>query len=260
MSPGPGRRFLSKCILSGDNERIFAALPQRVIDNLRHPTSENALVWNQLYPLAQPRLALRSLLSLRPLWGTAPSGVEEDALEPCFWGYNLSGERLGGLDEVLVQVDGPRPQTEVDLFLLGARHLILVEAKHMGGLGRCKRYASGRCPEIHAEEGVERQTCRYWEAGEGEFEAELEFGGRPTPDTASPMCDRHYQLSRTLLAGRGLERRKGLALHLWLITPRAQWANLERDWMDFTERVRHADLWRRMRVLAWEDVARLPRV
>jgi hypothetical protein len=53
----------------------------------------------------------------------------------------------------------------------------------------------------------------------------------------------------------------GRTLHLWLLAPRRIWARqLQGDWIDFADRVRKADVWRRMRVIAWEDVSQLPSI
>jgi hypothetical protein len=46
----------------------------------------------------------------------------------------------------------------------------------------------------------------------------------------------------------------GLVFHLWMIVPRARWTSIQPAWLDFTERVLDDALWRRMRVLAWEDI------
>jgi len=75
-------------------EPVFGVLPETVLDNLRRPASENALLWNLIYPLARPSLSLARLLGLPPMWGTPALEREEDALQPFFWGHALSGERL----------------------------------------------------------------------------------------------------------------------------------------------------------------------
>lgn len=250
-----------KRILFGSDEPIFTVLPQRVLTNLRHPTSENALVWNLLYPLAQPALKLSDFLDLRPQWGTsALIEIEDDALTPFFWGYSVDGERLSFLDGVLRDIDGPGQQTEVDVFLVGSRNIILVEAKHMSGLGRCSRYGRQRCPEIHFSGGDHSDDCRYWREGETSFQVLVDFGALPAPEGHPPPCSRHYQLARTLLVGNALAGRLERTLHLWLIIPRARWKSLESDWLDFVDRVRDDMLWRRMRVLAWEDVKQLSQI
>ena len=246
-------------ILVGSDEPIFNVLPERVRGNLRTPTSENALLWNLIYPLAQPKISISKLLNLRPLWGTSslPETVEDD-LTPYFWGYSIDGDRLVYLDEVLEEVNGPGLKTEVDLFLLGDRNLIVVEAKHVGGLGRCKRFANLHCPEIHRDAEELTDVCRYWEDGTAYFGTHLEFGPRPEPGEETPPCHRQYQLARTLLVGYSLTKRLQLQYHLWLIVPRGRWRSFERDWLDFSDRVRDDALWRRLRVSAWEDIRDLP--
>ena len=246
-------------ILSGSDEPIFNILPERVLANLRTPTSENALLWNLIYPLAQPKISFSKMLNLRPMWGTSTlSETFDDELTPYFWGFSIDGDRLIYLDEVLVEVNGPGLKTEVDLFLLGERNLIVVEAKHVGGLGRCKRFANLNCPETHrgAEELVE--VCRYWDDDTASFGSYLEFGLRPEPGDEIPPCHRHYQLARTLLVGVALTMRLQLQLHLWLIVPKGRWRSFERDWLDFSNRLKDDELWRRLRVIAWEDVRGLP--
>lgn len=193
------------------------------------------------------------------MWGT--SGLPEtidDKLIPYFWGYSIDGDRLHHLDEVLDEIDGPGLKTEVDLFLLGERNLVLVEAKHIGGLGRCKRYAHHNCPEIHSAVEEMVDVCRYWEDDAASFRVHLEFGPRPEHGEESPPCHRHYQLARTLLVGISLAMRLNLQFHLWLIIPRERWRSFERDWLDFSDRVRDHELWRRLRVIAWEGVRELP--
>jgi hypothetical protein len=187
---------LRKRILFGEGEAIFSQLPNNVLANLRHSRSENALLWNCIYPLAQPTLSMSQLLEIVPLWGTAKIKLEEDFLEPYFWGYSISGDRLPGLDDVLQRIDGRGPKTEVDLFLLGKTQLVLVEAKHLAGLGQCSRYSNHRCPEIQLEGNDEIEACRYWEAGDQEFQRLLDFGDRPIAGAQSPPCNQHYQLGR----------------------------------------------------------------
>jgi hypothetical protein len=247
-------------VLSGSGEPIFDVLPESVISNLLRPASENAVLWNLIYRLAQPALSLKSLAGAPRLWGT-PMAVEEpeDRLLPYFWGYAVGGERLEGLDEALDEVDGPGPQTEVDLFLVGRRDLIAVEAKHLGRVGRCSRYAADRCPEVHREEAQVGEPCRYWEGPGPAFADALDFGRRPAPGDVAPPCDRHYQLGRSLLVVRELGRRLDLRPGLWLLLPRRRWPALEPLWLDFVERVRDDALWRRSRVVAWEDLASLAR-
>lgn len=245
-------------ILFGSQEKIFSVLPESVLANFNHPSSENALVWNSIYPLAQPALSLNSLMDKRPLWGTWSSpDTLEDRLMPFFWGFNVEGEPLGGLDVVLQDVDGPGPKTEVDLFLVGEKNLILVEAKHLSGLGRCSRYAQERCPEIGQDQEDPSHPCRYWEMEGAKFGNYLEFGARPQPGAGSPPCNRHYQLARTYLVGRSLAEMQSKILHIWMIVPQSRWPALELDWIDFAERVFDDDQWRRLRVVAWEEVRSL---
>ncbi|MGH2619172.1 MAG: hypothetical protein ACRDHG_01200 [Anaerolineales bacterium] len=241
-------------MLAGSAEPVFRVLPQRILEDLRHPRSESSLLWNLVYPRAQPTLSLRSLLELSPLWGTQ-LGLGDEGLRPYYWGYDVSGERLDGLDSVLEAVDGSGQQTEVDLFLLGERQLVLVEAKRSGGLGRCGRYLSGRCPEIHLPD---QAGCRYWEIPAATFSNSLAFGSRPTPESDSPSCNRHYQLARTLKVGSALAAELNRKLHLWLWAPRARWPALETDWLDFADRVTEAAIWRHLRVLDWEAIRTLP--
>ena len=242
-------------LLAGQGEPIFGQLPESVLQNLWSPASETALLWNLMYPLVQPRLKLEDVLQLRPLWGSAVEAEERDSLTPYFWGLDLQGRRLPGLDQSLDRLDGSGPYAEVDLFLLGERHLVLVEAKHLSGLGRCGRYQAGRCPEIHRPGG---EACRYWEEGPAAFSAALDFGPRPTPDSAGPPCSRHYQLGRLLLLGRMLAERLKRRLHLWLLIPQQRWPGLAGDWLDFASRVGDQETWRRMRVIGWEQLRSLP--
>jgi hypothetical protein len=252
------RRPVSKRILFGAEEQIFSVLPASIQVNFRNESSENALLWNLIYPLAQPNVALGDLLALRPLWGTHKSnGGETDGLKPYFWGYAIDGERLVELDPVLLALDSTGPRTEVDLFLVGQKNLILVEAKNQSGLGRCSRYSQGRCPEIHSHQDSEERSCQYWDVSNTSFESELHFGPRPEEGQGPPACYRHYQLARTLLVGKTLATRMGLLFHLWLVLPKANWPSIEPTWLDFVDRVRRDDLWRRMRVLSWDDVQRI---
>jgi len=239
------------------DEPIFDVLPETVLANFHTPRSENALVWNLLYLLAQPTISFRKLIKIRPLWGGVVHPEVDDALRPYFWGFDVRGKRLPGLDGVLERVDGEGPRTEVDLFLLGKANLIVIEAKHLSAPGRCSRYAAGRCPEIHSDPSASETTCRYWELPQAAFSAELDLGERPRSGQDAPSCERHYQLARTLLVGRELSRRLDRELSIWMMIPRKHWRSLEKTWLDFTERVRDDVLWRRMRVVAWEDVDRL---
>jgi hypothetical protein len=255
--PTEGRRRLPR-ILAGEEEHLFSVLPEGVLGNLRKRGSETALVWNLVYPLAQPRLSLEAWLALTPLSGTM-SLPDRDDLLPYFWGFDVAGRRLEGLDAALTEIDGPGKQTEVDLFLMGRENLVVAEAKHLGTPGRCRRYASGICPEAHSPEASPAEGCRYWASGASGFAAGLDFGLRPVPGDDPPPCFRHYQLARTLLVGLALSSRLGLRLHVWLITPRSRWARVERTWLDFADRVKDPEVWRRLRVVAWEDIAALPR-
>jgi len=249
-------RPLSKRILHGLEEPIFGRLPQSVVANFDHPGSENALLWNTIYPRCRPSLAWRQLLALEPRWGTAldPAHEPDDQLLPFFWGYAVSGERMPELDRVLEAVDGPGPKTEVDLFLRGREKLVLLEAKHAASPGRCSRFAAGRCPEVHDPGVGDGAGCRYWEAGPGWFEGELDLGGRPVPGGPAPPCNTHYQLARTLLVGQALAGALGLELHLWLLLPDRQWKGYRKAWTDFTRRVRDEQLWRRLRVITWHSL------
>lgn len=249
----PGRTL--KRILHGIDEPIFTVLPQSVLSNVRYPDSENALLWNLIYPLAQPTLNLADLLRIRPLWGTAwPDSIPEDDLWPYFWGYSVAGERMPFLDQVLDMVDSNGPQTEIDLLLLGRDNLVVVEVKNLSRLGRCSRYSKRRCPEIHEQDQAVRAACRYWEVEQARFDCLLDFGERPESGENSPPCNRHYQLGRTMLVGWKLAQQMQLDFHLWFVLPRTNWASLERTWLDFTDRVRDDLLWRRLRVMAWEDI------
>jgi Holliday junction resolvase-like predicted endonuclease len=246
---------LPHAIHSGDSEGAFARLPETVIANLRRPNSENARLWNTFNPRPGRPLALRPLLATPRLWGTAMPEAPDDRLEPYFWGCHPGGERLEGLDLALAAVDGVGPQTEIDLILRGAGHLVVVEAKNLSTLGRCGRYQRRACPEVHRSAERWLEGCRYWEVEAARFEAHLDFGRRPGPGTPRPPCAAHYQLARTLLVGLALSAPLGLQLHLWLLLPQARWPALERTWLNFAGRVRDPDLWRRLRVLAWDDVA-----
>jgi len=237
-------------ILAGSDEPVFRVLPQKVLRDMRRPNSESALLWNLIYPRAQPTLEMSRLLSMTPLWGSKIESVS-DPLAPYYWGFNQTGARLPELDRVLDTIDGPGTQTEVDLFLLGESELVLVEAKHMSGLGRCGRFSSERCPEIHLN--VKESCCRYWTADKSLFSEIIDFGNRPESEDPAPPCNQHYQLGRTALVGTALAKELNRRLHLWLVLPRARWGALERDWVDFAERITDNRLWKRLRVVAWED-------
>lgn len=238
----------------GSEEPIFDALPANVTTNFHNPRSENALLWNTVYRLAQPAIEFSTLLSVRPLWGTLAIDPRQDDLVPYYWGYDVNGARLDGLDVALAAVDGSGPRTEVDLFLVGLNNLIAVEAKHTGRFGTCSRFHQGRCPEIHQPGSAGEQACRYWEVPEAEFSSALRMGARPDPESAAPPCSRHYQLARTLLVGSELAAQRGLVFSLWVFAARTEWRSLESDWLDLCGRVLDGGLWRRMRVLAWEDL------
>lgn len=236
----------------GSEEPIFNVLPANVLANFRSPRSENALLWNTFYKIARPKLSLNELLAIQPIWGTIGGFADpEDELLPYFWGFDAEGIRLEGLDEALGAVDGPGPGTEVDLFLLGERHLIAVEAKHTAGFGRCSRYQQGRCPEIHPSEAAEG-SCRYWEEEEAEFARALRIGTRPDITTDAPLCSRHYQLCRTYILGDELAKRNDRIFSMWAVVSEGGWRSLEMDWLDFAGRIKDSDVWRRMRVIPWE--------
>jgi hypothetical protein len=248
-----------KRILDGLGEPIFSVLPERVLANLKSTNSENALLWNLFYPISRSTIELQDLISLRVLWGTQSiPETKADFLEPYFWGYGIHGRKLDGLDEALGEVDGQGQQTEVDLFLVGQHNLIAVEAKHIAQPGRCQRYQASRCPEIHRADVVEH-VCRYWHEPTSMFSPSLDFGDLPEEGQLEPPpCHRHYQLGRTLLVGQRLAERRGLLFHMWLVLPTSRWRANRRNWLDFTERVTDSKLWRRLRVVSWREVRRLP--
>ncbi|MEE8568444.1 MAG: hypothetical protein V3S81_07520, partial [Anaerolineales bacterium] len=230
-------------------------LPESVLTNFLNPTSENALLWNVIYLLAQPTISLTDLLNIRPLWGNLnEENKTDDALTPYYWGFDVNGVRLYKLDDVLLMIEGSGPKTEVDLFLLGERNLILVESKRRSGFGRCSRFSRQRCPEMYLAAGDDRSPCGYWEVEKSRFTNHLAMEPHPKPGSESPACYRHYQLARTLTIGYELADLLGREFHLWVFTPRLHWSKLEKDWLDFMERVQDDSLWRRLRVIAWEDV------
>ncbi len=197
-------------------------------------------------------------LNIRPLWG-APNKEKkaDDALIPYYWGYDVDGKRLSRLDDVLLMIDGSGPKTEVDLYFLGERNLILVESKRKSGFGRCSRFTKRRCPEMHLAVGDDWSPCRYWEVEKSRFTNHLAMRPRPKPDSEPPTCNRHYQLARTLTIGRELADLLEREFHLWVFAPRSYWSKLEKDWLDFAECVQDDSLWRRLRVIAWEDIQKI---
>ncbi len=258
MSPVQSGRPRPQRWLQGAGEPIFDVLPETILANTRHPNSENALLWNSLYPRLWPTRPLSDFMAIRPLWGTREVGFSDEGLRPYFWGYGVDGERLPGLEPALDAVEGSGPRTEVDLFLAGDRQLVVIEAKHTSGLGRCSRYGAGRCPEVHAPDEEGLAACRYWEVNEARFDHDLDIL-RPTSDAPQAACNRHYQLARTLRLGTRLAADTGRSLHLWLFAPQRAWRrSLQRDWIDFADRVKPVEVWRRMRVIAWEDILQLP--
>jgi hypothetical protein len=188
------------------------------------------------------------------VWGS-DIDVEDDDLVPYFWGYAVSGDRMPALDETLDEVESIGPQTEIDLFFKGDRSLIIIEAKHLARLGRCSRFQKARCPEVHGSPTEE--SCRYWERPISLFSSVVDFGARPEAETDSPICHRHYQLGRTLLLGIRLAKSLGLIMHFWLFLPRSRWRALERDWIDFADRVRDEEIWKRLRVICLEDLRQI---
>jgi hypothetical protein len=245
-----------KGVLTGDREPIFSFLSEEVRTNMLRRDSESAVLWNAFYPFAHQGISLGDWERLRPLWGSAPEAGEDDLLTPYFWGLHADGSPLEGLADTASSIAGRNDRLEIDLILLGTRHLVAVEAKVGGEAGRCGRYASGRCPEVHGGGG----TCRYWDDGPAAFDGVLDFGLRPERDQeARPPCATHYQLARTLLAVQHLARKKGLTPHFALLIPRRRWPAQEAGWLDFAERVRDEAQWRRLRVLAWEELEGLRR-
>lgn len=248
------RAPLPRAVLVGEDEGAFDRLPETVIANIRRTNSENARLWNTIYPRPGSALRLVDLLSITPLWGSRVEDLPHDRLRPYFWGFHPDGDRLDGLTQSLQEVDGPGPCTEIDLILRGAENLVVIEAKNLSTLGRCGRHQRRVCPEIHLTADRWLEHCRYWDAGPSRFDAPLDFGPRPGPGSPPPPCARHYQLARTLLVGEALARRHALRLYLWVIVPRARWPANERAWLDFADRVRDPELWRRLRVVAWDDL------
>jgi len=243
---------------AGSNEPLFAALPGTILANLYNPRSENALLWNLIYPRAQPSLSLRSLLTLKTMWGTPnPGNLKDDEMIPYYWGYAQDGSRLAELDDVLDEVDGSGPKTEIDLFLLGQQLLIAIEVKHNSVFGRCSRYTAHRCPEIHASE-AEASICRYWEPGPGQFVRALAFGTRPQNGDVDVICNAHYQLARTFVVGQTLAWKLRRDFALWIFLPQKRWRAIEKSWLDFADRVVDDRMWRWMRAISWEQIQTLP--
>ena len=244
-----------KGILSGEREPVFAFLPEEVQRNMQRRESESALVWDSFYPFAHAGISLRAWSSIRPLWGSPIPAEMEDRLVPYFWGLRVDGSPLEGLAEAAQAIAGREDRLEVDLYLKGDRVLVAVEAKTDGDPARCGRYEAGRCPEVHGGDA----PCRYWEGVET-FSRSLDFGARPEfALEESPPCARHYQLARTLLIVEYLGRAAGLEPHLCLLVPRRRWPALRALWEDFAERVHDDAQWRRLRVVAWEDLRSLRR-
>ena len=50
------RKWLPRQVISGEDELIFSVLPESVLTNFLNPSSENALLWNVIYRLAQPTI------------------------------------------------------------------------------------------------------------------------------------------------------------------------------------------------------------
>jgi len=250
------RAPLPRAILSGENEGAFDHLPETVIANLRRANSENARLWNTFYPRPGFEIQLADLLSVTPLWGTRAEDPPKDRLQPYFWGFHPNGQRLEGLEEALEEIDGAGPRTEIDLILRGAANVVVIEAKNLSTLGRCGRYQRRACPEVHLTGDRWLERCRYWEEHTSRFDDRLDFGSRPGPGAPPPPCARHYQMARTLLVGEALARRHAASLHVWAILPQDRWPSIERSWLDFAGRVRDPEQWRRLRVVAWDDLRR----
>jgi hypothetical protein len=245
-----------KGILAGEREPLFRYLSEEVRLNMARHGSESAALWNAFYPFAHQGLSLRGWQRIRPLWGAASFSQDDDLLVPYFWGLSVDGTPLDGLADTAALVAGRDDRLEIDLLLMGARHLIAVEAKMEGEPGRCGRFDAGRCPEIHGG----GDDCRYWEDGASSFESYLDFGARPRKgQEAQPPCVVHYQLARTLLAVVKLAAMRGLTPHLALLIPRRRWAARQAAWQDFAERVRDEEQWKRLSVVAWEDLTAITR-
>ena len=231
-------------------ERIFRVLPEGVKSNFHHPHSENALLWNTLYPRSTPGISGEWLDSLQRLWGGKLGSLGSH--QPFFWGFSIEGDRLPYLDQALEDLDGAGPKTEVDLWLMSETLLVAVEVKHGSGFGRCSRYQSERCPEIHSP--LDEVDCRYWEQGQLLFSTAVNFGERPSQGSPSPPCNRHYQLGRMFLLGQRIAELSARNLALMAVVPQRGWSRVERHWIDFMERVRDDGVWRRSVVLSWETL------
>ena len=273
----PKRTPTPRGILAGSDEKVFQALPTSTLENMRRARDESAVLWNVLYPKAQPHLSFRDLLALRPLWGR-PAGpdVPDDDLQPFYWGFSIDGERMSDLPAALEAVAGREDLLEVDLLLVGRKNLVVIEAKNLASAGQCGRYLHWRCPEIHrtsealplrsppleSSSGGDKlpgnaRGCRYWEEPSEPFARLFDFGSRPSPESDRPPCADHYQLARCLLLARELARRIGRQPHLWLIVPQARWPEISPTWLSFAERVEDDEDWRGLRVLAWEAIQNL---
>lgn len=239
-------------VLAGEGERIFSFLPEEVVRNMK-AGSESAAVWNAFYPFASRGLSAQAWFEVPRRWGSMLPPIEDDTLTPFFWGWNVQGEPLPGLAEAAESIAGRQDRLEVDLFLRGARTLVAIEAKVGAAPGRCGRYDGGRCPEVHGAGGA----CRYWEDGPQRFAEAMDFGQRPGPGEESPPCAIHYQLARTLLLVQRLAAADHQVPYLCLLVPGRQWSSLMASWLDFAGRVRDEAMWRRLRVLAWEDLKSL---
>lgn len=243
-------------ITSGEREPIFSHLSEEIVRNMRQPGSESSAIWNAFYPFAHAGVESRAWHGVPRLWGTPAVDPGDDRLTPYFWGLDVEGRPMDGLAAAIGAIAGRDDRLEVDLILRGQRGIVVVEAKADAEPGRCGRYLGGRCPEVHQV----GEACRYWEPGAAGFWPRLDFGPRPAADLAdAPPCSHHYQLGRTLLLAEHLGGALGLVPYLCLLIPRRRWPSIRSTWLDFAERVREEDAWRRLRVMAWEDLRVLVR-